>query len=293
MASARTILRGEAGFPPRLAAIDGAPERLRVRGELGDPGRVRAAVVGARACDEYGRAMARDIAGGLARAGVSVVSGGARGVDGEAHRAALEAGGHTVAVLGTGVDVAYPPEHGELFRRILEAGGALLSELEDGAEPRPAAFPRRNRLVSALCDVVVVVQAAAGSGALITAEWARRQKVPVMAVPGEAGNPLSSGPLELLRGGARLAAGAADVLAALGLGGPAQLPLGAAAIPAGLPAGPAAVLAALSRTPRHADELARAAGLGAGETLAALLQLEVEGLAEQRPGQRYLRRSPH
>ncbi len=292
MESARTILRGEAGFPPRLAAIDDAPARLRVRGELGDAGRVRAAVVGSRGCDGYGRAMAREIAAGLARAGVLVVSGGARGVDAEAHRAAVEAGGHTVAVLGTGLDRTYPPEHEGLFRRIVEAGGALVSELEDGAEVRGWAFPRRNRIVSALCDVVVVVQAAAGSGALLTAGWARQQGVPVMAVPGEAGNPLSAGPHELLRGGARLAAGAGDVLAALGLSGPAQLALGEAAVPTGLPPGTAAVLAALSRTPRHADELARAAGTGAGETLAALLELEVEGLAEQRPGQRYLRRSP-
>jgi len=290
MGSARTILRGEAGFPPRLAAIGDAPERLRLRGDLGAPGRPRAAVVGSRSCDDYGRALAREIAAGLARAGVSVVSGGARGVDGEAHRAALEAGGHTVAVLGTGVDVPYPPEHGELFDRILAAGGALLSEHEDGTQARPGHFPRRNRIVSGLCEAVVVVQAAAGSGALLTADWARRQRVTVLAVPGEVSNPLSAGPIALLRSGARVAAGADDVLAALGLQGQGELPLPGVA-PPGLDAEAAAVYAALSRTPRHADDLARAAGLAAGKTLSALLTLEMEGLAEQRPGQRFLRRA--
>jgi DNA processing protein len=291
MGSARTIQRDEAGFPPRLAAIAEAPMRLRLRGDLGAPGRPRAAVVGSRQCDDYGREMARAIAAGLARAGVSVVSGGARGVDGAAHQGALEAGGHTVAVLGSGVDVAYPPENAALFDRILAAGGALVSEHDDGQPASRWAFPRRNRIVSGLSDAVVVVRAGEGSGALITAEWARRQGVPVLAVPGEATHPLSRGPIELLRQGARVAASAADVLAVLGLAGQAELPLPELPGPE-LDAEAAAVYAALSGTARHAEELARAAGLEPGAALAALLGLELDGLAEQRPGQRFLKIAP-
>lgn len=291
MESARTILRGEVGYPPRLAAIEEPPEWLRLRGDLGAPGRMRAAVVGSRRCDEYGRDMARAIAAGLARGGVSVVSGGARGVDGAAHQGALEAGGHTVAVLGGGVDVVFPPEHGPLFDRILAAGGALLSEQEDGRPPERWTFPRRNRIVSGLCDAVVVVQAAEGSGALITAECARRQGALLLAVPGEATNPLSQGPIKLLRDGARVAGSAGDVLAALGLEGQGELPLPERAAPE-LDGEAAAVYAALSRTPRHAGQVAQAAGLEPGAALAALLALELEGLAEQRPGQRFLKVAP-
>jgi len=286
MRSARTLLRGEAGYPARLAAVDEAPPRLRLAGELGAPGLQRVALVGARDCDEYGLEMARSLAAGLAHAGVSVISGGARGVDGAAHAAALEAGGHTVVVLGTGVDVDYPAAHARLFARILAAGGALLSELEDGQEAAPWTFPRRNRIVSGLSDAVVVVRAGEKSGALITADWARRQNVPILAVPGNADHPLSRGPLQLLKAGARMVASAADLLEALGLHGQEQLPLS----PPPLEGPAAAVYAALSRGPQHADELARAAGLAPGAALAALLTLELEGLAEQRPGQRFLRK---
>ncbi|MBI5070526.1 MAG: DNA-protecting protein DprA [Deltaproteobacteria bacterium] len=286
MRSARTLLRGEPGYPARLAATDEAPPQLRLAGELGPPGVTRVALVGARASDDYGLDMARSLAAGLARAGVSVISGGARGVDGAAHEGALAAGGHTVAVLGTGVDVDYPVGNRRLFERILAAGGALLSELEDGTQGSPWSFPRRNRIISGLSDAVVVVRAGEKSGALITADWARRQRVPLLAVPGDADNPLSAGPLGLLRTGARLVTRAADVLELLGLAGQAELPL-----PGPELQGPAAaVWAALSRSPQHADELARAAGLPPGAALAALLELELSGLAEQRPGQRFLRK---
>lgn len=290
MEPARTLLRGEAGFPARLAAIPEPPASLRLRGELGPAGRPRVAVVGSRECDEYGRQMARAIAGGLAHAGVSVVSGGAEGVDAAAHQAALDAGGHTVAVFGNGLDVVFPAAHRDLFARIVAAGGALLSEYPDDRRGERWTFPQRNRIVSGLCQAVVVVRAGAGSGALITADWARRQGVPVLAVPGDATLPLSAGPHALLRGGAGLAASAADVLLAIGLSGQALLPLGPG--PSGPLQGPAAAAyAALTGTPSHADEVARAAGLTPGQALAALFQLELDGLVEQRPGQRFLRRT--
>jgi DNA processing protein len=286
----RTLRPGDGHFPAPLTRLADAPVCLRLRGSLGAPvGRV--ALVGARASDRYGRDMARRLARGLARAGVSIVSGGALGVDAEAHLGALEVGGHTVAVLGCGVDVVHPPSHRDLFARILEGGGALLSEYADGAPGLPWHFPARNRLIAALADAVVVVRAGPRSGALITAAHARAQGVPLLAVPGDADQPLAEGPLALLRQGARLAAGPEDVLALLGIAPGQQPELPALGAGAAMDAEQRSVLAALALAPRHVGELARAAGLPAGRALAALLTLELEGLVEQRPGQLFQRRA--
>jgi len=288
MDAACTLHRGGDGFPPRLAAIPEPPEWLRVRGTLGPPAERRVALVGMRHPDPYGVDLAREIARDLARAGVCVVSGGAEGIDAAAHEAALDAGGRTVAVLGTGLDVVYPAGHRPLFERIVASGGALVSEYEDGQRGDRWTFPKRNRLVSAMSEAVLVVRAGERSGALITAAWARRQGVPVFAAPGDVRLEGSAGPLALLRQGARVAASARDLLEALGMAG--QLSL----LPE--PAGPevggaeAAVLAALGRAPRHADEVARAAGLAPAAAISALLLLELRGLCEQRPGHLFLRR---
>lgn len=288
MEAARTIRPNDGHYPHALARCADAPPELRVRGTLG-PDRPRVAVVGTRQPDEYGTELARRIAFGLARAGVSVISGGAIGVDAAAHRAALDAGGHTVAVLGSGLDVPHPASNRQLFARILEAGGALVSELSDAAEARRWTFPDRNRIVSGMSDAVVVVRAAAKSGALITADWARRQGVPLFAVPGDVDDPLSAGPLALLRTGAHVAATADDVLGALGIAAaePTQIDLPAL----GLDAGARALLEALGPRARHADDLARAARLAPAAALAGLLALELEGLCEQRPGHQFVRRA--
>jgi DNA processing protein len=284
MESAHTIWPGDGRYPERLARLADRPAELRVRGSLGD--RRRVAVVGTRRPDPYGQDVARELARDLARAGVTVVSGGALGIDGVAHTAALDAGGHTVAVLGTGVDVLHPATHRPLFERILASGGALVSELPDGTPGFPSNFPRRNRIVSGMCEAVVVVRAAEKSGALITADWARSQGVPIFAVPGDVRDPLSAGPHALLRAGARIATSAADVLATLGIDAALapQLPLPALGGEEG------ALLSVLGRRPRHADEVARSAGLAPGAALAGLLTLELEGLCEQRPGHYFLRR---
>ena len=279
-----TLRPGDGRYPAALLRAAPPPAALRLRGSLGQPRR-RVALVGARGTDDYGRDQARRLARALARAGASVISGGALGVDAAAHEGALEAGGHTVAVLGCGVDVAYPASHRALFARILEGGGALLSELPDGTEAAPWTFPKRNRIVAALADAVVVVRAAVRSGALITAAQARAQGVPVLAVPGDVDQRLSAGPNGLLREGARVVTGPEDLLAALGLspGVQGELPLPDLAPPK------RALLTALAATPLHADELARAAGLPPGAALAGLLSLELAGLAEQRPGLRFRR----
>jgi DNA processing protein len=291
MDPARTILPGENGWPVRLSTIPDPPKRLRVRGTLGAAGERRVALVGSRQVDGYGLEVTRRMARELAEAGVCIVSGGAQGVDGAAHEAALAAKGRTIAVFGTGLDVCFPAGHRPLFERIVEAGGALVSEYDDEHRGERWTFPQRNRLVSGLAEAVVVVRAGAKSGALITAAWARRQGVPVLAVPGDVREEGSQGPHQLLREGARVAAHAGDVLALLGLG--RQLLLGAAVgdATAGLPPDAAALLAALSGVPRHADEVARQAGLGAGPALVGLLELELRGLCEQRPGHYFLRRT--
>ena len=285
MDQVRTLLPGDGSCPPALARIPGPPASLRLRGELGSPV-ARVAIVGSRDADEYGRDMSRRLARGLARAGVSIVSGGARGIDAEAHEGALEAGGHTVVVLGCGVDLPTPVGNRVLFERILEAGGALLSEYDDGTAVRDFRLVDRNRLVSGLSDAVVVVRASRTSGALITAALARRQQKPLLAVPGDADHPLSEGPLRLLRDGARLAAEPADVLGCLGLvaGRQEELALGDLAPPA------RDLLGALTLAPRHLAEVAQQARLSIAAALAGLLVLELDGLCEQRPGQRFVRR---
>jgi DNA processing protein len=288
MTSARTLTLGEPGYPEPLGRVTGAPRSLRVRGELG--GGRRVAIVGARDCDPYGLAMADALARGFAAAGVSVVSGGAAGVDGAAHRAALAAGGHTVAVFGGGLDRVFPAEHAGLFEEIVARGGALLSEREDGDEPLPYTFPRRNRIISGLSDAVVVVRATLKSGSLVTARWARKQGVPVFAVPGNADDPRSEGTIALLREGARLAVTAGDVLSPLGILAPPAAAPEPVAEPI-LEAAPAAIWKALRREPKHVDSLAKEAGMGPGPTLAALLGLELEGLCEQRPGHYFVRRT--
>jgi len=286
----RTIVRGEDGWPPRLSSIPEPPERLRVRGNLGPPGERRVAVVGSRVVDGYGAELTRGIVTGLARAGVCVVSGGAAGVDAAAHEAALGAGGRTIAVLGTGVDIAYPAAHRALFDRIVEAGGALVSEYEDGTPGATWTFPRRNRIVSGMSEAVLVVRAGERSGALITASWATRQDIPVLAVPGDVREEGSAGPLALLRRGAKVAASAEDVLAAIGMTGQLGLPLTSEeGTPQDLAPREVAILETLGRVPRHADEVARAAGVAPGAALSALLVLELRGLCEQRPGHYFLR----
>lgn len=285
MAPIHTLTLGEAAYPRALLRLPDAPPALRVRGALPDARRV--ALVGSRGTDEYGAWAARTIAAGLARAGVTVVSGGALGIDGEAHRGALEAGGRTEVVLGTGVDVPYPSRHRALFEEVVAAGGALVSEQPDGTRGYPSVFPARNRIIAALAEAIVVVRAAAGSGALITAARARGIGVPVLAVPGDVRDELSEGPNRLFREGARAVTCAADVLAALGIGAPAER--AQLALPA-LSSDAAALHRALGRRPRHAEELARAARVGTAAALAGLLELELLGLCEQRPGHAFLRR---
>ncbi len=267
----RFLGRSEAGFPSLLAAIHDPPPGLFVRG-VGDPellARPAVAIVGARACSPYGRQVARRLGRELAAAGLVVVSGLARGVDGEAHRGALEAGGPTVAVLGCGIDRDYPAAHRPLAAEIA-ASGLIVSEYAPGIEPAPWRFPARNRIVAGLCRATVVVEARERSGALITTDLALDEGREVFAVPGEITSALSAGPNALLRLGATPCTGAADVLEAFGL----EV---AVAVPADVGEAAGRVLEQVRGSAASPDELARATGLPAGELAAALTELELAG----------------
>ena len=271
-AGLRFVGRAAAAFPPLLCSIHDPPPGLFLRGAADAEllSRPAVAVVGARACSGYGAAVARSLARDLAAAGLVVVSGLARGIDAEAHRGVLEAGGTTVAVLGCGIDRDYPAAHRELAQRIADTG-LIVSEYAPGVEPAPWRFPARNRIVAGLCAATVVVEARERSGALITADLALEEGREVFAVPGEITSSLSAGTNSLLKLGASPLTYAADVLSCFGLEHepPTNAVEGTAA----------RVLELLRETPASADELVRRAGLDAGEVARALVELELAGLA--------------
>lgn len=245
------------------------------------------AIVGSRRPTPYGEAVAERLSADLAACGVAILSGLALGVDAAAHQGALAAGGYTAAVMGTGVDVVYPAANTGLARRIVEGGGGLLSAFPDGTPPRRDHFPRRNWTLAALSDAVVVVEAAEGSGALITAEAALSLGKEVLAVPGSIFSPLSVGCHQLLRDGAALVQNARDVLGLLGglpevLDDPLRPPdrLGIQA-----PAAPDGLLRHLSDVmPVSAADLSRKLGIPFSEVLRRLTALEMDGLVARRAG---------
>jgi DNA processing protein len=277
-AGIRWLPRRDADYPPLLRAIHDPPAGIFVRGAAGMEvlRRPAAAVVGARSCSPYGAQVARMIGRELAVAGLVVVSGLARGVDGEAHRGALDSGGVTVAVLGCGIDRDYPASHRELAARI-RATGLVVSEYPPGVEPAPWRFPARNRIVAGLAGATVVVEAREKSGALITADLALEEGREVFAVPGEITSALSAGANDLLRLGASPLVSAKDVLDVFGIepGPAADVELSGGALRA---------LERVRDGPLGIDELVQSSGLDAGTLATALTELELAGLVEQREG---------
>jgi DNA processing protein len=282
----RVIALGEPGYPVALLALEDPPSVLFTLGNVGLLERPAAGVVGSRSATAYGLRVTGALVPGLVRQGIAVVSGLALGIDAAAHHAALDAAGSTIAVLGTGVDVPYPRENERLYRRI-EASGLLVSEVLPGTPARPGAFPSRNRLIAALSDVLVVVEAGAKSGALITAQIAGSIGRLVGAVPGPVDVPSSEGTNTLLRDGAQVVTGAADVLGLVALtargrtvtrsteGEPDERRLREIE---GLTAPERQVASVLEHGPRLADELVGATGLSARETAAALASLTMIGV---------------
>jgi DNA processing protein len=278
MSELRCLRRRDEAYPALLAAIHDPPPQLFLRGQgesaiLAQPA---VAVVGARSCSSYGRSVARSLARELTASGLVVVSGMARGIDGEAHRGALDAGGITVAVLGCGIDRNYPAAHAELARRICERG-LVVSEYEPGIEPAPWRFPARNRIIAGLCRATVVVEARERSGALITADFALEEGRDVLAVPGEITSALSDGTNALLKLGAGPVTCSGDVLEVFDLAPAARK------LPALAPAAES-LLERLRDRALTADELVRSTGLDPAQSSAALMELELARLVQLEDG---------
>ncbi|HEX3695396.1 MAG TPA: DNA-processing protein DprA [Polyangia bacterium] len=263
---------GDPRYPRSLADLARPPGQLWVTGRLPTAAERSVAIVGSRGATAVGYTQAQEIAAAVGGAGWSVVSGGALGIDAAAHLGALQAGAPTFAVLGCGVDVVYPDRHTELFSRVAQAGG-LLSEYPMGTPPRSGQFPARNRLVAALAEAVVVVDARTRSGALITAQRARELRRLLLAVPGSRGTDWLIG-----SGAAQPVAGASEVLDRLA---------GRAAVAAPVPYGLQPLLDALREGPDSAAGLAQHIGQPLSEVMSALSEAELAGLIQRLAGGRY------
>ncbi len=269
-------------YPPLLARIFDPPLVLWVRGRLASLCEPAVAIVGSRAASAYGEETAMRLASDLGSRGLMVVSGLARGIDAAAHRGALAAGALTVAVLGCGADVVYPPEHRDLMNDVVRHG-AVVSELPPGTPPQKMHFPRRNRIISGLARAVVVVEAWQRSGALITADCALEQGREVMAVPGNVLSERHRGSHTLLKAGAALVETASDVLATLKMAGgsPRDVTVEVANDP---------VVAVMDPGETYSlDAVAARSGADAATLLPRLLRLELQGLVRRLPGGRFVR----
>ncbi len=278
----RTINRKDAEYPALLREIPQPPDKMWLAGRPLDQAPA-VAVVGTRRASRYGLEAAFWISRELAQSGITIVSGLAKGIDGAAHRGALAAGGQTVAVMGCGLDICYPARHRDLFDGIA-ASGTLISEYEPGTRPLPNHFPVRNRIIAGMTLGVVLVEASAGGGAMITARLALDFGREVFAIPGAVHSPVSVGPHLMVRDGARLAASADQVLEDLGM---------LRCLPAGGPSpelapDEARVVAVLEAEPLLLDLIAKRAGMPASTTTAVLVKLELAGLVSRRPGGRYV-----
>ena len=293
------VARGDPAFPDALNDLPDAPAALFARGRLAALREPQLAMVGSRTPTTGGRQNARAFARHLAGQGLVITSGLALGIDGEAHQGALDAGGTTIAVLGSGIDRLYPPEHADLAERIVAGGGLILSEWLPGTEPRRGHFPRRNRLISGLASGVLVVEASVQSGSLITARLAGEQGREVLAIPGSIHNPLARGCHRLIRQGAKLVETGQDVLEELAptlrrqleaLETPATTTPENDETPApAVDPDQQRVLDLLGHDPQPADALIEASGLTAGEVSSILLMLELAGEVSTLPGGLYLR----
>ncbi len=279
------VLTWEDGeYPKLLAEIPDPPPVLYVRGELKPEDAWAVAVVGTRRASAYGREVTRRLVTALVQAGVTIVSGLARGIDTVAHQTALEAGGRTIAVLGCGIDLVYPPEHRDLARRIA-AQGALVTEYPLGTQPEPGNFPPRNRIISGLSLGVVVTEAGRDSGAIITADYAAEQGRDVFAVPGSILAAGCAGPNRLIQDGARPVLEPNDILRELNLTMVAQQAEARQALPA--TETEALILSHLSDEPVHVDDLTRAVGLPVAQVTSTLALMELKGMVRQVGGMKY------
>lgn len=275
----------DAAYPRRLKEIDQPPPVLYIRGGLLEEDQWAVAVVGTRRVTPYGQQVTHELVSELARNGVTIVSGLARGTDGIAHQSAVRAGGRTLAVLGSGVDRIYPPEHRRLSDQI--AGqGALISDYPPGTEPEASNFPPRNRIISGLSLAVVVIEAGIKSGALITAAFAAEQGRQVFAVPGNIYAPQSKGTNVLIQEGAHILLDAQTILETLSLSQVGEYRTARSVLPAD--ATEAQLYTILSHEPQHVDEIRARAGLPIEQVSATLTMMELKGMVRQVGGMRYV-----
>lgn len=279
------ITSQEDNYPNRLKEIDQPPPVIYVRGELTDDDFWAVAIVGTRRVTAYGRQVTDELATYLAQNGVTIISGMARGVDAIAHQAAIRAGGRTIAVLGSGVDRIYPPEHRSLSDQIINQG-AIVSDYAPGTPPDSSNFPPRNRIISGLSMAVVVIEAAETSGALITAGFAGDQGRDVFAVPGNILAPQSKGTNRLIQQGAHPLLSGQDLLDTLNLTRVNEQRIVRHAIP--VDATEAKVLNVLGREPLHVDEIRSQTGLAIESVSAALVMMELKGMVQQVGGMNYV-----
>ena len=282
---AHVLTWDDEGYPRHLKEIDQPPPVLYIRGSLLAEDEWAVAIVGTRRVTSYGRQVAEEVATTLAQNGVTIVSGLARGVDSIAHQAALNAGGRTLAILGNGVDLVYPPENRRLAAQIIEHG-ALVSDYAIGTPPDGLNFPPRNRIISGLSMAVIIVEAGVTSGALITASFAAEQGRDVFAVPGNINAPQSQGTNRLIRDGAQPLLSPQDVLETLNL----TMVTEHRAIRVALPTDPieSRLYKLLSHEPRHVDEIRAEASLPIETVSATLAMMELKGMVRQVGGMNYI-----
>ena len=280
-AGARLVTPDDGEYPPAVLELDDPPIALFLRGGRLDEDALRVAIVGARRCSALGGEIAHDLGRRLGGAGVSVVSGAAYGIDAASHRGSLDAGGRTIAVLGSGIDVGYPRSSADLIARIADVG-TVVSEYAPGVPAEPHRFPARNRLIVALAAALVVVEGAGASGSKISVDHALDLGREVFAVPGPVTSPLSEVPLALIRDGATMIRSADDLLHDLGVAATEAVD-GRAVPPIELPDDEGRIWAALVE-PSLPDVVARGARLSIPDTVAALIRLELRGLVRSSGG---------
>ena len=288
----KIIALEDEGYPMRLKELYDAPPIIYIKGSFEDVDRFSVSVVGSRSATSYGSISAESIARGLAERGITVISGMARGIDSLSHKGALKGGGRTIAVLGSGVDVVYPPENRKIYKEIIE-NGAVVSEFPMGTPPEPTNFPRRNRIISGLSLGVVIVEASESSGALITANLALEQNREVFAVPGNITSLRSKGTHQLIKKGARLVESAEDVLEELKflLGGEFYLESfkkNEHHKNIELTDDEIKVINCITHEPVYLDTIIEESRLKTEEVLGILLELELKRVVRQIPGKSYV-----
>lgn len=283
----RVYCYSEPDYPPVLKKISDPPPVLYCWGSFQYGDDMAVAIVGTRNPTPLGAFTAKDLASQLSRQGLTIISGMARGIDSESHRGALDAGGRTVAVLGSGLDIPYPSENEHLMESIASRG-AVISEFPLGTEPYAKNFPARNRIISGLSLGVVVVEASQDSGSLITAGFALEQGREVFAIPGNIGNEGSKGPHKLIRQGAKLVENYQDILAELAIPALTAVELDQAQ-PNSLSELELKVVTVMTREPLHIDQILRLSGLASAQVNSTLVQLELKGVVKRFPGQLYLK----